>query len=183
MASTPTRSSALALGVLLAAGAAGAHPQGFHKRLTVTVSPTRISALVVMDVDSGERCLLLREPFDADRDGLLEGDEVRQLKERLVRLATRPLRLSLSSAPLPLAVRDAKVSLRDDRRANDAGLSVAVLLELELSSPPGPGMTLELEDVSPDQSELALQVFQAGAVGPPFQAEVKSGVKTRVRIQ
>ena len=43
-------------------------------------------------------------------------------------------------------------------------------------------MHFEVEDVAPDQSTILLQVFQEGAKEPPFEAEVKSGVKTRVRF-
>lgn len=181
MASTRT-SSAIALGVLVAATAAWGHPQGFHKKVTVTLTKTRLTVLVVMDVDSGERCLLLREPHDANRDGVLTGDEVARLKDRLVKLATRPLSVWLASAPLTPGLADAKLSLRDDRRANDAALSVAVLLELTLPTPASPGMVLELEDAAPDQSDVALQVFQEGDRAAPFQAEARSGVKTRVQI-
>lgn len=180
MRSTATRSSALAL--LLVAGGAWAHPQGFHKKLTFTVARAKVSALVVMDVDSGERCLLLREAVDANRDGRLEGDEVAKLKERLVKLASSRLEVKLSGAPLALALKDTKLSLREDRRANDAALSVALLYELPLTSPVTEGMTLEVSDVAPDQSHVAVQVFQAGAKEAPFQQEVPSGTPAKVRL-
>ncbi len=180
MRSTATRSSALAL--LLVAGWAWAHPQGFHKKLTFTVTRTKVSALVVMDVDSGERCLLLREAMDTDRDGRLAGEEVTRLKERLVRMASSRLEVKLAGAPLVLEVKDTKLSLRDDRRANDSALSVALLLEVALTSPVGEGMALEVSDVAPDQSHVALQVFQAGAQAAPYQQEVPSGAVTKVRL-
>lgn len=179
MGSTATLSRAWVLAVLLALPAQ-AHPQGFHKKLTFTLTKTRLSALIVMDIDSGERCLLLREPMDGDRDGQLAGEEVARLKERLVKLATRPLKLSISSAPIPLVIKDAKLSLRDDRRAGDGALSVAILVEIDHPQPVSPGMELEVEDLSPDQSSIVLQVFQETSA--PFQAEVRSGVKTKVRI-
>jgi hypothetical protein len=180
MRSTAILSSAL---VVLTAGAAHAHPKGFHKKVTVTVTATRISALVVMDVDSGERCLLLREAVDANRDGLIAGDEVGKLKERLVKLATSSLQLGLSGAPLPLQVKDGKVSLRDDKRANDSPLSVAVLLELDHPHAVRPGMHLEFTDVSPDTSSIVLQVYEEGSQAKPFEGEVESGVKTKVRLE
>lgn len=181
MGSTAIRSSALLLGLLVAAPAFG-HPNGFHKKLTVTLTKSKVSALIVMDVDSGERCLLLREAVDSNRDGLLAGEELTQLKDRLVKLVTRPLKLSISGAPLVVTVKETKLSLRDDRRANDAALSVAVLIEIEHQHPVSVGMDFEVEDVAPDQSTIVLQVFQEGAKSPPFQAEVKSGVKTKVRF-
>ena len=181
MASTATLSRPLLLGVLLALPAL-AHPQGFHKKLTFTLTKTKVSALIVMDVDAGERCLLLREPADSNRDGMLSGEEVAQLKDRLVKMATRPLKLSISGAPIPLTVKETKLSLREDRRANDSALSVAVLVEIELSQAMGVGMSFEVEDVSPDQSTIVVQVFQEGDKDPPFQEEVKSGVKTKIRI-
>lgn len=181
MGSTAIRSSALLLGVLLATAAWG-HPSGFHKKLTVTLTKTKVSALIVMDVDSGERCLLLREAVDSNRDGVLSGDELTLLRDRLVKLVTRPLKFGISGAPIPLVVKDTKLSLRDDRRANDAALSVAVLVEIEHAHPVSVGMEFEVEDVSPDQSTIVLQVFQEGAKGPPFQEEVKSGTKTKIRF-
>jgi len=171
----------LLLLLLLLASAAQAHPQGFHKKLTVTLTKTKLSALIVMDVDAGERCLLLREAVDSNRDGQLAGDEVKQLKDRLVKMAIRPLKLSISGAPLIIEAKESKLSLREDRRANDSALSVAILVELE-HPPTSPGMELEVEDISPDQSTIVLQVFQEGAKEPPFQEEVKSGVKTKVRL-
>lgn len=180
MRSTAIRNSALFL--LLAASAAGAHPKGFHKKVIITVTQTRVSALIVMDVDSGDRCLLLREAVDSDRNGVLAGDEVTKLRERLTKLATSPLKLGLSGAPLPLQLKDSKLSLRDDQRANDSPLSIAVLMELDHPHAIGEAMQLEFTDTSPDQSTVVLQVFQEGMVAAPFEAEVKSGVKTRVPL-
>lgn len=167
---------------LVAAGTAFGHPNGFHKRLTVTLTKTKVSALLVMDVDSGERCLFLREAVDSNRDHVLSGDELAQLKARLVKLATKPLKFSISGAPIELGIKETKVSVRDDRRANDAALSVAVLIEIEHPHPVSTGMDFEVEDIAPDQSTIVLQVFQEGASEPPFQAEVKSGVKTKIRF-
>lgn len=173
------RNSAL-LVVLCGAALASAHPKGFHKKVTVTVTPGRISALVVMDVDSGDRCLLLREPADSNRDGVITGEEVTQLKARLVKLATHQLKLGLSGAPLTLEVKETKASLRDDPRVNDSPLSVAVLMELELSRPLHDGVNFEFTDTSPDTSTIALQVFQPWAA--PSELTVQSGVATRVRL-
>lgn len=165
--------------VALVATAAFAHPTGFHKKLTITVTKTKLSALIVMDVDSGERCLLLREAVDSNRDGVLAGDEVAKLKERLVKMATSPLKLGISGAPLRILNSQSKLSLREDRRANDAPLSVAVMIEIPLSPTPGEGTQLEVTDTSPDQSTIVLQVFQAEET---LEKEVSSGVTTRVRL-
>ncbi len=181
MHSTVTQNKA-ALVLCLVAFSAFAHPTGFHKRLTITLTSTRLSVLMVMDVDSGERCLLLREAMDSNRDGVLAGNELTVLKERLLKLATRPLKVSLSTAPLNLTVKESKVSLRGDIRANDSPLSVAVLLEMEHSNELKEGMALEIEDISPDQSTIAVQVFQAGAKEGPFEKEVPSGTKSTVRV-
>jgi hypothetical protein len=167
---------------LLVALPAFGHPMGFHKKLTFTLTKTKVSALIVLDVDSGERCLLLREAMDSNRDGVLSGDELTQLKDRLVKMATRPLKLSISSAPIPLTIKETKLSLREDRRANDSALSVAILVEIDHPHEVSPGMHFEVEDISPDQSTIVLQVYQEGDKEPPFQGEVQSGVKTRIRI-
>lgn len=165
--------------VAFVATTAFAHPTGFHKKLTITVTKTKVSALIVMDVDSGERCLLLREAVDSNRDGVLSGDEVAKLKERLVKMATSPLKLGISGAPLLIATKESKLSLREDRRANDSPLSVAVLFEIPLSPTPGEGTQLEVTDTAPDQSTIVLQVFQSGET---LEKEVSSGVVTRVRL-
>ena len=136
----------------------------------------------MLDVDYGARCLLLREAVDSNGDGLLSGDELAVLKERLVKLATRPLRLSLSTAALPFTVKESKLSLREDRRANDSPLSAAVLVEISHPHPVSEGLNLEIEDTSPDMSPIVLEVFQAGAHEPPFQQEVESGRTTKVRL-
>ena len=172
----------LVAGLWLVATSAHAHPTGFHKKLTVTLTKKTISALVVMDVDSGDRCLLLREPVDSNRDGLITGEEVTKLKARLVKLATSPLKFSISGAPIPLTIKDTRLSLRDDKRANDSPLSVAVLIEIEHASEVSPGMHFEVEDIAPDQSTIVLQVFQEGSKEKPFEAEMPSGVKTKVRF-
>ncbi|MFT3706998.1 MAG: hypothetical protein QM817_04945 [Archangium sp.] len=169
--------------LLLVATAAAAHPKGFHKKAIITLTHTRVSALVVMDVDSGDRCLLLREAVDSNRNGKIEGEEVAKLKERLVKMATSTLVLGLSGAPLKLTIKDTKLNLREDPRANDSPLSVAVLLELDHKDAVSSGMKLEFTDTSPDQSTVVLQVFQEGMAGAPFEAEVKSGVKTLVPIE
>lgn len=180
MRTTLIRNSALVLA--LVASSAWSHPKGFHKKLTITVSPTRISALIVMDVDSGDRCLLLREAVDSNRDGQLAGEELTKLKERLVKMAVNPIVLGLSGAPIPLQVKESKLSLREDRRANDSPLSVAVLVEIDHPHAISPGMQLEVTDTAPDTSSIVLQVFQEGSDEPPFQEEVASGVKTKVRM-
>lgn len=180
MRSTATRSSALAL-VLLATGAL-AHPRGFHKKVTLTVTRSKLTALVVLDGDEGNRCQELREAADADGNGVLQGAEVTKLKERLVRIATSRLEVKLSGAKLPLVPRESKLSLREDPRADEGGLSLAVLFELKLSTPAAEGMQLEVTDVAPDESAVAVEVFQAGAKEAPFQQEVPSGRPATVRL-
>lgn len=183
MRSTAIRNSALLLLCSLFAGpAAWGHPKGFHKKLTVTVSPTKLSVLIVMDVDSGDRCLLLREAVDSNRDGVVTGEEVTRLKERLVKLAITPLQLGISGAPIPVQVKESKLSLRDDPRANDAPLSIALLVEVAHPHAIAEGMELEVTDTAPDTSTIVLQVYQSGSTEPPFEQQVPSGVKTKIRM-
>lgn len=165
--------------LLLMSSPAFAHPTGFHKKLTLTLTKTKLSVLVVMDADSGERCLLLREAVDSNRDGFITGDEVGKLKDRLTKMAVSPLKFGISGAPLTLVVKESKLSLREDKRANDSPLSIAVLIEIPLSPAPHEGASLELTDVAPDQSAIAVQVFQAKST---VELELPSGVTTPVRI-
>ncbi|MFO0598626.1 MAG: hypothetical protein U0228_25185 [Myxococcaceae bacterium] len=172
----------LVLFIVLFAGVALGHPKGFHKKLIITVTGTRISVLATMDVDSGPLVLPLRQPFDADRNGVIEKDELTKLKDKLVKLMTGPLKLALSGAPLPVQLRDSKVSLREDPRANDGPLSVVALLELEHPHAISDGMQLEITDTSPDNSPVAVQVFIENQEGKPTELELQPGVKTKVRL-
>ena len=164
---------------LLLSTLASAHPTGFHKKLTVTLTKTKLSVLVMMDADSGDRCLLLREAVDSNRDGFITGDEARKLKERLTKMAVSPLKFAISGAPLNVVVKESKLSLREDKRANDSPLSIAVLIEIPLSPTPHEGSSLEVTDTAPDQSAIALQVFQAKSTA---ELELPSGVTTPIRI-
>lgn len=180
----PGRGAALAL--LLLPALALAHPQGFHKKLTFTLKKSTVTGLVVLDVDSGQRCAVLRQAADADGDGLVQGPEVTALKERLVGMALRTLKLGVSGAPIAVTGKDSKLSLRDDVRVGEAGLSVAVLVELTHPHAVSEGMTFEVTDTSPDLSPVVVQVFQAAAKGaapePPFQVELESGKTAKVRL-
>lgn len=180
-------SRALALATALVAPAAvWAHAAGFHERLTFTVSRSRVEGLLVMDVDAGERCSLLRAQADLDGDGLLSKDELAGLAKRLTAMATRTLAIGVSTAVMPLAVKDTRLSLREDPRVSDTGLSLALLLELPAPWPITPGATLEVTDTSPDLSPVVLEVFQAPAAGakaePPFRGELEAGKQVKVRL-
>lgn len=180
MRTTPIRNE-WALAAATLATVALAHPSGFHEKLTATVTRSKLTVLLVMDVDSGERCLLLREAVDADRDGQLSGDEVKTLEARLLKLATASLKVSVSGAPVTLPVLEHKISLREDRRASDGPLSIAVLLEVERKGAFREGLTLELSSIAPDASSLAVQVFQKGEAAA-VQREVPSGEVVKVRL-
>ncbi|MCC6334349.1 MAG: hypothetical protein IT380_10225 [Myxococcales bacterium] len=174
------------LALLLAASLAHAHPQGFHKKLTFTLTKTTVTGLLVMDVDSGDRCTVLRQAADANGDGLLQGAEVTALKERLASMAAKTLKLSISGAAIAVTAKETKLSLREDPRVGEAGLSVALLIELAHPHPVSEGMTFEVTDTSPDLSPVVVQVFQAAAKGAapeaPFQGEVESGKTVKVRL-
>ena len=173
------------LAVLLGATAAQAHPQGFHKKVVLNVSRYRIDGLITMDVDGGERCRLIRDGADANRDGVLSGDEVKALKDKLLRLATLALKLSLSGFPVPPQVKDVKLDLRKDRAVSESGVSIAVLLEDPHPAAVHVGTELVVEDASPDQSPVHVEVNQAlpdGGVEPPAATELEPGVKWKVRL-
>jgi hypothetical protein len=133
-----------------------------------------------MDVDSGQRCAVLRQSVDADGDGLVKGDEVTALKDRLAQMALRNLKLSLSGAALSLTPKETKLSLHEDPRVGEQGLSIAVLVDVALSKGVSEGMTFEVTDTSPDLSPVVVLVFQAGE--PPFQVDLESGKTAKVRL-
>lgn len=177
--------AALLLG-LLWAPFAEAHPEGFHARFAFTVTRTTLTGLLVLDVDSGERCELLRAGADLNHDGVLSKEEKRALELKLASFVTRPLKVSISGAPVPLTVQETKLNLRGDPGVTRSGLSVALLLEVHHPHEVSPGMHLEVETVTPDQSPVRLEVVQALAAGEPGPAETRleleSGKKARVRL-
>jgi hypothetical protein len=169
---------ALALG--LSASVALAHPRGFHVKMTFTLTPSTVTGLLVMDVDSGPQCRLLREAADENRNGVLDPPEVKALDRRLAAMLTRNLKLGVAGAPIPVRVTQTKLSLREDLRAGDAGFSVAVLLEVAHPHAISEGMQFEVQNVSPDLSTLAIEVLQVDQA--PALAEVESGAWHRVRF-
>lgn len=157
-----------------------AHPQGFHLKTLITLTPNKVSVLLTMDVDSGTRCLLIREAADADRDGVLRGDEVKSIEKKLVSLLTKNLKLDLGGAALPTDLKESKVSLRGDLRANDTGFSVAVLLEITHAHPVAAGTPFHFENIAPDLSAMAVEVFQPDL--EPLRQELESGKPLTVRL-
>ena len=166
--------------------AALAHPQGFHKKLVFTLTRLTTQGLVMMDIDGGERCELIRSGADSNHDGVLSTGEITALKQRLVAMATKSLKVSFSGAPLLLEVTESKLNLHEDPRVNPSAISVAVLFDLSHSQAANPGMAFEVEDTAPDLSPVNLQVFQAPATDAgltaPFEADVESGHKTSIRL-
>jgi hypothetical protein len=173
--------------LLLCSGAALAHPKGFHTKIAFSVSKFAVDGLLVMDVDGGDRCKLLRQGVDMNRDGVLEPEESELLKKKLVTMAMRALKVGISGAPVPLQVKDVKLSLREDRGANsDTGLSVALMLEGTHPHAVTPGMNLEIEDSSPDFSPVVLEISALSSPdgGPEGleRYELPSGEKHTVRL-
>jgi len=172
--------------VLLSAATASAHPEGFHARFVFTLTKTAVTGLLVLDVDSGERCELLRAGADVNHDGVLSKVERATLLAKLSSFLTKPLTLGISGFPLPLTITESKLNLRDDDSVSRTGLSVALLLELKHPYEVSPGMHFEIETVMPDQSAVRLEVVQSVAKGvpgePDFRDEVPSGKKVRVRL-
>lgn len=163
-----------------------AHPQGFHKRVTLELWSTSISGLVVMDLDGGERCELLRAGADVNRDGVLDGAETKALKKKLTTLATRALKLWISGYPVAVEVKETKVTLKEDSRVSQTGVSVAVLLEMRHPYAVTAGMSLWLEDTAPDFSHVEIEVFQHGLTDAgaalPFQQSAQAGERVTVKL-
>ena len=57
------------------AATAWAHPEGFHARFVFTLTKTVVTGVLVLDIDSGERCELLRAGADVNHDGVLSKAE------------------------------------------------------------------------------------------------------------
>ena len=172
--------------VLFSAATAWAHPEGFHARFVFTLTKTAVTGVLVLDVDSGERCELLRAGADVNHDGVLSKAERATLLAKLSSFLTKPLKLGISGYPLPLTVTESKLNLRDDDSVSRLGLSVALLLEMKHPYEVSPGMHFDVETVTPDQSAVRLEVLQSRAPGEPaeadFREEVPSGKRARVRL-
>jgi hypothetical protein len=172
--------------VVLSAATAGAHPEGFHARFVFTLSKTSVKGLLVLDVDSGERCELLRAGADVNHDGVLSRPEREALMAKLSSFLIKPLKLGISSFPLPLGVMASKFNLRGDDSVSRTGLSLAVLLEMKHPYEVSPGMHFEVETLTPDQSTVRLEVLQSTMPGQPaepdFREDVASGRQVRVRL-
>jgi len=129
---------------------------------------------------------VLRAGADADHDGLLDKDEAEALKARLQAMALNTLKVGVSSEAIALEAQKAKLSLREDYRAEDAGLSVAVMVHAKLPYTLTQGLKVEVQDVSPDGSASALDVFQAPAEKAkgeaPFHGVVPPGQVVKVRL-
>jgi hypothetical protein len=169
----------------LLAVTADAHPRGFHKKLVLTAYRARLEGLMSMDADGAERTRGLRAAADADGDGKLSKSELKQLQDRVVKLAIGSLKLEISGAKIPVEVKDAKLNVHGDFTVSDSGLSVAVLLMMKHPHEVTPGMTLVVEDRAPDLSEVPVEVYQArtGDAGVEVQkAELKVGDKMKVRL-
>ncbi len=171
---------------LLAASLAWGHPQGFHKKLVFTLTRTELQALLVMDVDGGDRCALIRAGADQNHDGVLSPEETGALKKRLVAMATKSLSVAFSGARVAMVPRESKINLHQDPRVSESGLSVALVFDVRHNTPLSPGMALEVEDTAPDLSTVNLQVFQVPAgdagIDQPFDADIASGQKTSIRL-
>ena len=167
---------AFGLTALVAAG----HPKGFHKRVVLTVEGSRIGGVVVMDVDDSERAELLRATADADHDGVLSAKETKFLRDKLVSLATQKLKVSISAHPITLPVKDVRLSLRQEKRVGEAGMSVAVMLESELPGKLVSNMVLSVSDSAPDGSPVQVDLSQVD--GGVARGELEPGGELELRL-
>ena len=173
--------------VLLVSTTALAHPKGFHKIDQAVIHPRKVEVLVRMDLDSGAKAQFLRRNADTDHDGRIDAAEAQALKAQLIDLVRRPLYVTLSGYVLQLEPKDAKLGLREDRRANETGVSIAVLFESTLPQPVFSGMELVIEDQSPDASHVRVEAEQDvgvdGDSGPYAQADLQPGERLSLRLQ
>ena len=173
-------------GAVLAPGVAEAHPKGFHKKVVLTVRLTSLEGLVVMDVDGSERTRGLRAAADRDGDRRLDAQEGKRLLATVQAMALRHLKVAVSGAPIPVAVKDAKLNLHGDHTVSDAGLSVALYLDQKHPHAVTPGLVLTVEDEAPDHGHVALEVHQAwgpdAGSAEPFQQELARGQRAEIRL-
>lgn len=184
---TWSRAAALVFALAASSGApAQAHPRGFHKKIVLNAYRTRLEGLVVLDVDGAERTRGLRAAADKNGDKKLSQDELKELEQRLTTLALGSLRLTISGAPVPVAAKLTKLDVKGDFGVSDGGLSVAAMLMVRHPAPVSPGMTLLIQDKSPDLSPVTVQVFMARSVDAGTldaqQGELEAGKAFAVRL-
>ncbi|MEN9798461.1 MAG: hypothetical protein RL653_2157 [Pseudomonadota bacterium] len=177
------RALGLAAALLVAGGAAVAHPRGAHKKVVLTVERTRVGVLLVLDLDEGERAQLLRAGADQDGDHVLRGAEVQGLRRRLAQVARSAFSLRVGGALLPLPEGETRLSLRQDPSVSQAGISVAVLVELPVPEGIRPGMELVVADRAPDGSPVDVEFHLDGEEGTARRvATATDGADARVRV-
>jgi hypothetical protein len=121
----------------LTAFAALAHDAPHPRRAALRLSAAAIELRVDYEVAAGEQARALRQAFDRNRDGRLEGEEQAALAEHLARTATLRTRLSVDGTEVALrrgALRPEKV----DQPASSTAL-LAVRVELRGEWPKGAG--------------------------------------------
>ncbi len=163
-----------------------AHPQGFHKKIVFTLHKFDLQGLMVMDIDGGERCSLIRAGADIDHDGVLSVAETAALQKRLVAMAMKQLTVRFSGAPFAIEARESKINLHQDSSVSQSGLSVAIFIDQHHREPATEGLGFEVADQSPDRSPVNLEVFQVPAIDagcvPVFTTELEAGRMAVVRL-
>ena len=101
-----------------------AHPR--HELLRL--SPSELRLFVDYEVGAGEKARALRQAFDRNGDGVLDGFEQRALGEHLAGAATLRTRLLVDGAPVELRREAARAEKADLPAASDALLAVRVEL-------------------------------------------------------
>lgn len=172
--------------VLLVSTSVLAHPEGFHKRLALTVTRDGVDGLLTMDVDGGERCELMRAGADGNRDGVLQKDEIAALHSKLLKLAMQGLQLEVSGYRLTVQTVESKISLKDDPRVAKVGLSVAAMVKVDFPKKATPGLELRIKDASPDESPVQVNVFPQlqndGGSAEDVSKELNKGETLTVRL-
>ncbi len=172
--------------LLFGAATASAHPEGFHKRIALTVTRDGVDGLLTMDVDGGERCELMRAGADTNRDGVLQPAETAALKEKLLKLAMLALQMEVSGYKLTVQTVDSKISLKEEPRVAKAGLSVAVMLKADFPKKATAGLELRVRDASPDESPVQIHVFPQlpgdGGSSADVSRELNKGELMTVRL-
>lgn len=172
--------------LLFASAVASAHPEGFHKRIALTVTSDGIDGLMTMDVDGGERCELMRAGADVNRDGLLQPEEIAALKAKLLKLAMVALQLEVSGYKLAVQTVESKISLKEEPRVAKAGLSLAVMLKVDFPKKASIGLELRLKDTAPDEAPVQVHIYPQlagdGGSSADVARELNKGEVLAVRL-
>lgn len=180
----------VALGVAVAVAAAGlaaeAHQFAHPKVLRLGVRADRLLLQVTFDLDPGAPSRTVREVFDRDADGRLDGGEQAKAERFLVESAMLFLKLDVGGAPATLTPLEVIPSNLDRPVGATETVGIAAVFEAPLPRPaPGGRVRLVLSDRDKDRAKhvpLVVDLAAGWSVAFASQGELHPGPRRIERV-